>query len=128
MRLIFAGTPQFAAIHLRALCKHGHDIVLVLTQPDRPSGRGLRPTSSAVKKVAIEAGIALLQPSSLKDPELQTRLSSIHADAWIVVAYGLILPATILRAPQLGCLNVHASLLPRWRGAGSGVRGFRIGS
>jgi len=127
MRLIFAGTPQFAAIHLRALWTHGHDVVLVLTQPDRPSGRGLRSSLSAVKEVATEAGIELLQPSSLKDAELQTKLSSVPADAWVVVAYGLILPAMILRAPRLGCLNVHASLLPRWRGAAPIQRAIMAG-
>ena len=127
MRLVFAGTPQFAATHLHALRTHGHDVVLVLTQPDRPSGRGLRSTLGAVKKEAIEAGIEILQPSSLKDPELQTKLSTVHADAWIVVAYGLILPEMILRAPRLGCLNVHASLLPRWRGAAPIQRAIMAG-
>jgi methionyl-tRNA formyltransferase len=127
MRLIFAGTPEFAATHLRVLWTHGHEIVLVLTQPDRPSGRGLRPTLSAVKEVTVEAGLELLQPSSLKDAELQSKLSSVHVDAWVVVAYGLILPAMILRAPRLGCLNVHASLLPRWRGAAPIQRAIMAG-
>jgi methionyl-tRNA formyltransferase len=127
MRLIFAGTPQFAAIHLRALWTHGHEIVLVLTQPDRPSGRGLRPSLSAVKEVAVEAGLELLQPSSLMDAALQDKLSGLQVDAWVVVAYGLILPAMILRAPRLGCLNVHASLLPRWRGAAPIQRALMAG-
>ncbi len=127
MRLIFAGTPQFAAIHLRALRARGHDIVLVLTQPDRTSGRGLRQTISAVKQAAIEAGTEVLQPASLKDPVLQSKLSSIQVDVWVVAAYGLILPAMILRAPRLGCLNIHASLLPRWRGAAPIQRAIMAG-
>lgn len=117
MQLIFAGTPEFAVPSLRALLDAGHRVSLVLTQPDRPAGRGLKPQASPVKLAAQAAGLPILQPTSLKDPELQARLADEAADAMVVVAYGLILPAAVLAHPVHGCLNVHASLLPRWRGA-----------
>ncbi len=117
MRLIFAGTPPFAAQALRALLEAGHAIPLVLTQPDRPAGRGLQLQASAVKILAQDAGLAIAQFSSLKDPVAQAQISAIGADAMIVAAYGLLLPQAVLEMPRLGCLNIHASLLPRWRGA-----------
>lgn len=117
MKLIFAGTPEFAAQALLALLQAGHDVALVLTQPDRPAGRGMNLAMSPVKQVALEHGIAVLQPTSLKQPEIQAQLAAIQADAMIVAAYGLILPREVLSIPRLGCLNIHASLLPRWRGA-----------
>ena len=117
MRLIFAGTPEFAARALAALAHAGHDIVLVLTQPDRPAGRGLRLAPSAVKALAQERGLNVSQPVSLKDEATLARLSALGADAMVVAAYGLILPEPVLALPRLGALNIHASLLPRWRGA-----------
>jgi len=117
MRLIFAGTPQFAARALAALAQAGHDIALVLTQPDRPAGRGLKFAPSAVKALAQERGLTVYQPAGLKDEETLARLRSIGADAMVVAAYGLILPEAVLALPRLGAINIHASLLPRWRGA-----------
>ncbi len=117
MRLIFAGTPDFAATALQALIQAGHDIVLVLTQPDRPAGRGMQLRHSSVKTVALQHGLPVAQPQSLKDAEAQAQLRALGADLMIVAAYGLILPQSVLDIPRLGCLNIHASLLPRWRGA-----------
>lgn len=121
MRIIFAGTPPFAAAHLQALLDQAsaanYDIVAVYTQPDRRSGRGKKLQASAVKQVAEAAGIAVEQPLSLKDPEQQQTLAQCRADVMIVAAYGLILPQAVLDTPRLGCINIHASLLPRWRGA-----------
>jgi methionyl-tRNA formyltransferase len=117
MKIIFAGTPDFAAEALSALIAAGHEIVLVLTQPDRPSGRGMKLTPSAVKTVALAQNIPVYQPEKLRTPEQQAPLMGIHADVMIVAAYGLILPQIILDLPRFGCLNIHASLLPRWRGA-----------
>ena len=117
MRLIFAGTPEFAAQALQALLRAGHEIALVLTQPDRPAGRGMSLTMSPVKQLALANDLIVLQPTSLKQPETQAQLSNVQADAMIVAAYGLILPREVLAIPRLGCLNIHASLLPRWRGA-----------
>ena len=117
MRLIFAGTAEFAAHALRALLHTGHDVALVLTQPDRPAGRGLRLGPSAVKVLAQEHGVDVYQPASLKDEAALTRLGSLGADAMVVAAYGLILPGPVLAIPRLGAINIHASLLPRWRGA-----------
>ena len=117
MRLIFAGTPAFAAQALASLLAAGHDVVLALTQPDRPSGRGLKPTPSPVKVLAQERGLAVFQPTGLKDLQAQERLRTAGADAMVVAAYGLILPAAVLGLPRLGAINIHASLLPRWRGA-----------
>lgn len=117
MRLVFAGTPEFAAVALRALIAAGHDIPLVLTQPDRPAGRGMKLKASPVKEVALSRGIPVHQPERLKTPESQAPIRSAGADAMIVAAYGLILPQAVLDIPPLGCVNIHASLLPRWRGA-----------
>jgi methionyl-tRNA formyltransferase len=117
MTLIFAGTPPFAAVALDALVEAGFAIGLVLTQPDRPAGRGLRTQESAVKLRAQAHGLALAQPANLKDPGIQATLSAVGAQAMVVAAYGLILPPAVLNIPARGCLNIHASLLPRWRGA-----------
>lgn len=117
MRILFAGTPPFAAAALEALADAGHDIVRVLTQPDRPAGRGMKLTPSAVKQAALARGLPLSQPASLKTPEAQAELAALNADVMVVAAYGLILPQAVLDLPRLGCLNIHASLLPRWRGA-----------
>jgi len=117
MKLIYAGTPPFAAIALDALVDAGFDIALVLTQPDRPAGRGLRMQPSAVKERASALGLPLEQPTTLKDPAILERLGSVQADVMVVAAYGLILPRAVLQIPPRGCLNIHASLLPRWRGA-----------
>lgn len=117
MRLIFAGTPEFAVRPLVALAHAGHDIALVLTQPDRPAGRGLRFVPSAVKALAQQRGFEVYQPASLQDAQTRQRLRAIGTDAMVVAAYGLILPEPVLAIPQLGAINIHASLLPRWRGA-----------
>jgi methionyl-tRNA formyltransferase len=117
MKLVFAGTPDFAAAALRALADAGHDIALVLTQPDRPSGRGLQTAPSAVKKAAGELGLQVRQPLTLKDEAIRSELRAIEPDAMIVAAYGLIVPPAVLDIPKRGCINIHASLLPRWRGA-----------
>ena len=117
MRLIFAGTPDFAAVALKALIAEGHDIGLVLTQPDRPAGRGLKLTPSAVKVLARAHGLPIAQPASLKDPAAHLQLRAVAAEVMVVAAYGLILPQAVLEIPARGCLNIHASLLPRWRGA-----------
>ena len=117
MKLIFAGTPDFAAQALRALILAKHEILLVLTQPDRPSGRGMKQQASPVKIVAEKAGIPVFQPPSLKAAEAQAYLQKLDADLMIVAAYGLILPQAVLDFPRYGGLNIHASLLPRWRGA-----------
>ena len=117
MRLVFAGTPEFAALALQAIVAAGHDVALVLTQPDRPAGRGMALQPSPVKKLALERGIEVFQPLSLKDAEAQARIAAVGAEVMVVAAYGLILPQTVLDLPRFGCLNIHASLLPRWRGA-----------
>lgn len=117
MRVIFAGTPEFSAQALAAIIAAGHEIPLVLTQPDRPAGRGMSLQPSAVKKLAVAHGLAVFQPLSLKDAEAQSRLADLQADVMVVAAYGLILPQAVLDLPRHGCLNIHASLLPRWRGA-----------
>ena len=117
MKIIFAGTPPFAAAALRALHAAGHDIALVLTQPDRPAGRGMKLMRSAVARAAGELGLWVQQPSTLRDPNTQGRIAELSADIMIVAAYGLLLPQAVLDLPRRGCINVHASLLPRWRGA-----------
>ena len=117
LRIVFAGTPDFAAQHLAALQSTEHDIVAVYTQPDRPAGRGKKLQASSVKQLALEHGLTVLQPASLKTDEEQATLSALNADLMIVVAYGLILPQAILTTPRLGCWNVHGSILPEWRGA-----------
>lgn len=117
MKIIFAGTPEFAAFALKAIIAAGHDVLLVLTQPDRPAGRGMSLQASPVKKLALEHGIEVFQPVNLKDVEAQNRVAEVGAEVMVVAAYGLILPQVVLDMPRLGCLNIHASLLPRWRGA-----------
>lgn len=117
MKLIFAGTPEFSAHALQAILDAGHQVDLVLTQPDRPSGRGQRLQASPVKALASACGIDVFQPQTLKDEAAQARVRAIEADAMVVAAYGLILPQTVLDMPRFGCINIHASLLPRWRGA-----------
>lgn len=117
-RIIFAGSPEFAVPTLQAIARAGHEVVAVLTQPDRPAGRGQRSRASAVKEAALELGFPVLQPASLKrDPEILPTLARLQPDLMVVVAYGLILPRAVLDLPCRGCVNVHASLLPRWRGA-----------
>lgn len=117
MKIIYAGTPAFAAVALTALLDHGHDVVHVLTQPDRPAGRGLKSQASAVKQLALSRGLPLSQPVTLNDPAVVALLSKLDAEVMIVAAYGLMIPETVLQLPRRGCLNIHASLLPRWRGA-----------
>ncbi|MCH9646403.1 MAG: methionyl-tRNA formyltransferase [Proteobacteria bacterium] len=117
MRLIFAGTPDFSVGILEALYQAGHEIVGVYTQPDRPKGRGRILTACPVKEKALALNLPIFQPNSLKDSEAQTQLKSLQAEVMVVVAYGQLLPLEVLEAPKHGCLNIHASLLPRWRGA-----------
>lgn len=117
MRIIFAGTPEIAAGVLETLINAKYSIVACLTQPDRPQGRGLKVLPSPVKVCALQHNIPVLQPSSLKSTEIQQQLAALNADLMIVLAYGLILPAVVLNIPRLGCINIHASILPRWRGA-----------
>jgi methionyl-tRNA formyltransferase len=116
-RVLFAGTPEFALASLRALTKAGTRPAAVLTQPDRPAGRGKRLTASPVKQFALEQGIEILQPATLKDAEAAAQIAALAPDILVVAAYGLILPQGVLDIPARGCVNVHASLLPRWRGA-----------
>ena len=135
MKLIFAGTPEFARVALALLHASGHEIALVLTQPDRPAGRGLKLQPSAVKQYALDHGLALAQPRSLRPGgkypqdalEAQALLARVQADAMVVAAYGLILPQWALDLPALGCFNIHASLLPRWRGAAPIHRAIEAG-
>jgi len=127
MRLIFAGTPEFAALALQALLTAGHTVPLVLTQPDRPAGRGMRVLPGAVKRVAQQHGLTLYQPERLKDPASHEPLRNADADLMVVAAYGLILPQSVLDLPRLGCVNLHASLLPRWRGAAPIQRAIAAG-
>ncbi len=117
MNIVFAGTPDFAATALDALWHAGHTVRLVLTQPDRPAGRGLRPRFSAVKRTALERGLAIMQPPTLKDRDLVDTIFALQPDVLVVAAYGLMVPQALLDIPQLGAINIHASLLPRWRGA-----------
>lgn len=127
LNVVFAGTPDFAAKHLIALLASHHRVVSVYTQPDRPAGRGKKLQSSPVKQVAEAAGLTLQQPASLKDASAQQQLAAYQADVMVVVAYGLLLPQAILATPRLGCINVHASLLPRWRGAAPIQRAIEAG-
>lgn len=117
LRIIFAGTPDFAARHLDALLTSGHQIVGVFTQPDRPAGRGKKLMPSPVKVLAEQHSLPVFQPASLRPEENQKLVAELQADVMVVVAYGLILPKAVLDMPRLGCINVHGSLLPRWRGA-----------
>jgi methionyl-tRNA formyltransferase len=116
-RIVFAGTPEFALASLTALVAAGHAVVAVYTQPDRPAGRGRRVTASPVKRFAEERGIVVLQPETLRDEAAAADFAALQPDVLIVAAYGLILPQNVLDIPTHGCLNVHASVLPRWRGA-----------
>ena len=127
LRVIFAGTPEFAAIHLKALIESEHQLTAVYTQPDRPAGRGKKLHASPVKRLAEVAGIPVYQPASLRDTGAQQTLAELQADVLVVVAYGLILPQVVLDTPRYGCLNVHASLLPRWRGAAPIQRAIEAG-
>ncbi len=117
MRMIFAGTPEFAVPALQALMDAGHHIAMVLTQPDRPAGRGMQLKASPVKQLALQHGLRVYQPDSLKPPEVQAELAAVNAEVMIVAAYGLMIPTTVLNLPSRGCYNIHGSLLPRWRGA-----------
>ncbi len=118
LRIIFAGTPEFAAESLKALLQQGeHEVIAVYTQPDRPAGRGRELKASPVKELALNRKIPVYQPASLRTPEAQADLAELKPDLMIVAAYGLLLPKAVLETPRLGCINVHASLLPRWRGA-----------
>ncbi|WP_421189755.1 methionyl-tRNA formyltransferase [Aeromonas sanarellii] len=117
LKLIFAGTPDFAARHLAALLSSGHEVVAVYTQPDKPAGRGQKLTASPVKELALAHSLPVYQPASLRNEAAQAELAALGADLMVVVAYGLILPKAVLDTPRLGCINVHGSLLPRWRGA-----------
>lgn len=127
LRIIFAGTPEFSVAPLQALLDSEHEVIAVYTQPDRPAGRGRKLTASPVKQLAEKYDIAVYQPQSLKDEEAQQALKTLDADIMIVVAYGLILPQVVLDMPKLGCLNIHASLLPRWRGAAPIQRAIESG-
>ena len=127
MRVIFAGTPDFAASALAALIEAGHEILVVLTQPDRPKGRGMKLTPSPVKTLALQHELPVWQPENLKDVAIQQQLRDLQADVMVVAAYGLLLPAVVLDIPQYGCLNIHASLLPRWRGAAPIQRAIEAG-
>lgn len=127
LRLVFAGTPEFAAEHLKALLDSRHQVIAVYTQPDRPAGRGQKLMPSPVKQLAVAHGIPVLQPPTLRDPAAQAELKALGADLMVVVAYGLILPQAVLDLPRLGCINSHASLLPRWRGAAPIQRAIEAG-
>ncbi len=126
-KVIFAGTPDFAATALRAIAEAGFDIPLVLTQPDRPKGRGMKLQASPVKETALELGFQVAQPESLKSESAQEMLRAAEADIMVVAAYGLLLPQAVLDIPRYGCLNIHASLLPRWRGAAPIQRAIEAG-
>ena len=127
LRVIFAGTPDFAASALSALIESNHEIVAVYTQPDRPAGRGRKLRASPVKELALKNDIPVFQPENLKETETQDVLRTFNADVMVVAAYGLILPQVVLDIPRLGCLNIHASLLPRWRGAAPIQRAIAAG-
>ncbi|WP_028116946.1 methionyl-tRNA formyltransferase [Ferrimonas senticii] len=117
LKIVFAGTPEFAADHLQALLDSEHQVVAVYTQPDRPAGRGKKLTASPVKLLATEHNLPVYQPRTLRDEQAQQELAALDFDIMVVVAYGLILPKAVLDLPRLGCVNVHGSILPRWRGA-----------
>ena len=117
MNIIFAGTPEFAVPALAAVIQDGHDVVMVLTQPDRPAGRGMKLQASPVKQLALQHNLNVFQPESLKSAEIQAHIAAVNADVMIVAAYGLIIPTSVLNMFTKGCYNIHASLLPRWRGA-----------
>jgi methionyl-tRNA formyltransferase len=127
MRIVFAGTPEFAAQHLQALLDAGREVAAVYTQPDRPAGRGQKLMPSPVKQLALQHNIAVYQPQTLRDPAAQAELAALKSDLMVVVAYGLILPQVVLDTPRQGCINSHASLLPRWRGAAPIQRAIQAG-
>lgn len=127
MKIIFAGTPEFAAVHLQALIDSEHEILAVYTQPDRPSGRGKKLTPSPVKALALQHALPVVQVASLKSEEAQAELASYGAELMVVVAYGLLLPKAVLDIPPRGCINVHGSILPRWRGAAPIQRAVEAG-
>lgn len=127
LKIIFAGTPEFAAVALRALLDSPHQVCAVYTQPDRPAGRGRKVTASPVKQEALKYEVPVYQPETLRDAEVQAGLRAFEADVMVVVAYGLILPSEVLQAPRQGCINIHASLLPRWRGAAPIQRAIMAG-
>lgn len=127
MKLIFAGTPPFASAALTALQHAQHDVALVLTQPDRPAGRGMKLNASAVAIEATRLGLRLEKPKNLKDPAVHARLREVKADVMVVAAYGLLLPQAVLDIPKYGCINIHGSLLPRWRGAAPVQRAIETG-
>lgn len=127
MKLIFAGTPEFAARALAALIAAGHDIPLVLTQPDRPAGRGMKLKPSPVKELALAHGLTVGQPETLKTAAARQAIADVAPEVMVVAAYGLILPEDVLLIPRLGCINIHASLLPRWRGAAPIQRAIEAG-
>ena len=127
MKLLFAGTPEIAKVVLEKLCRSEHEILAVLTQPDRPSGRGQKLHESEVKQFAKTQNLTVLQPLNLKDAEIQAELQAFNADLMIVVAYGLMVPKAVLGIPKFGCWNIHVSLLPRWRGAAPIQRAIEAG-
>jgi len=127
LRIIFAGTPEFAAEHLKAIIASRHQVIAVYSQPDRPAGRGKKLSASPVKELALARNIPVFQPLNFKSPEAVAELQALNADLMVVVAYGLILPKVVLDAPRLGCINVHASILPRWRGAAPIQRALEAG-
>lgn len=127
LRIIFAGTPDFAAEHLKALLGSRHEVIAVYSQPDRPAGRGKKLTASPVKEVALAHQIPVYQPLNFKSADAVDELAALNADLMVVVAYGLILPKVVLDTPRLGCINVHASILPRWRGAAPIQRAIEAG-
>ncbi|MFT3760177.1 methionyl-tRNA formyltransferase [Thauera sp.] len=127
LRVAFAGTPEFAACALDAILAAGHEVALVLTQPDRPAGRGMKLTPSPVKQLALARGIEVDQPERLRTDEQRARLAACAPDVLVVAAYGLILPKAVLDLPSRGCINIHASLLPRWRGAAPIHRAIEAG-
>ncbi|MCW8125352.1 methionyl-tRNA formyltransferase [Microbulbifer halophilus] len=127
LNIVFAGTPDFAAVHLQALLDSPHRVIAVYSQPDRPAGRGKKLLASPVKQLALAHELPVYQPESLRDESAQAELQALGADLMVVVAYGLILPQAVLDTPRLGCVNVHASLLPRWRGAAPIQRAIEVG-
>lgn len=127
LKLAFAGTPAFSALHLKPLIESEHQLLAIFTQPDRPAGRGKKLQASPVKSLALAAGLPVYQPTTLRTDEARAQLAALDVDALVVVAYGLILPQPVLDTPRLGCINVHASLLPRWRGAAPIQRAIEAG-
>ena len=127
LRIVFAGTPEFASAHLQAILDSEHEVIAVYSQPDRPAGRGQKLKPSPVKELALKHDIPVYQPKSLRNDEAQKELTDLNADLMVVVAYGLILPQEVLDTPTFGCINVHGSILPRWRGAAPIQRAIEAG-